>query len=390
MAKPSEDRFATVTAFVEALTGKPLTVTRGQVPAAAAAADSPSAARRVATGEAFAQTMGSGNFGDSPVNPMLATMAPATTGNPAASNTSSAASASGASRAPGAARAPVVVAAPTVDLYTGPGAVPPERRRRSAGVLAAIALAGAAVVAGAVYVATHRGDASRPDDNPARRVAATDPTRPGAPTSENRAAPGLADPGAADPKAADPKAADPKAADPKAADPKAAGPGAADPKVADPKAADPKAADPKAADPKAADPGAADPRAPDSQGARKPAPKPDPGAHKPDPRRTVQPVSAPDEGGEGNPEARDKIKEAAAALDRHEYDLAERLANAVINSPAGPKQRATARLIHGTVQCVARNDQEAAQIDLRNLESFHALKTRLLNVCRSHGILSAP
>jgi uncharacterized protein HemY len=101
-------------------------------------------------------------------------------------------------------------------------------------------------------------------------------------------------------------------------------------------------------------------------------------------------VPTPDEDGEGNAEARDKIKEAAAALDRHEYDLAERLANTVINSPAGPKQRATARLIHGTVQCVARNDQEAAQIDLRNLEGFRALKTRLLNVCRSHGVLSAP
>jgi serine/threonine-protein kinase len=352
MAKPSEERFATVTAFVEAVTGKPLTLTRGQAPAPAAAADSPSAARRVATGEAFAQTMGSGDFGDSPVNPMLGTMAPPT-GTPGASNTAGAANVSSRARAAGEARAPAVAAAPTVDLYTGPGAVRPKPHRRSAGMLAAIALAGAAVAAGAVYVAMRRGGSSsddraqtaRTDDNPDRRIAVTDPakTAGAAPASD---------------KAADPKAADPKAADPKAADPKAA--------------------DPKAADPKAAD-----------LAAGKLDPKPDPRAHsKPDPKHAVQPVSAPDE--EGDADARDKIKEATVALDRHEYDLAERLANSVINASASPKQRATARLIHGTVQCLARNDQEAAQIDLRNLEGFRALKARLLNVCRSHGVLSAP
>src|SRR5262249_41934192 len=53
MAKPSDERFATVTAFVEALTGQPLTLTRGQPAAPVPAADTPSAARRVATGEAF-------------------------------------------------------------------------------------------------------------------------------------------------------------------------------------------------------------------------------------------------------------------------------------------------------------------------------------------------
>jgi uncharacterized protein HemY len=95
-------------------------------------------------------------------------------------------------------------------------------------------------------------------------------------------------------------------------------------------------------------------------------------------------------GDDGDDAVREQLKEAAAALDRHDYDLAERLANTVVNSPAGPKQRAAARLIHGTIQCVARNDQEAAQIDLRNLERFRALRTRLLNVCRSHGVLSSP
>jgi hypothetical protein len=60
----------------------------------------------------------------------------------------------------------------------------------------------------------------------------------------------------------------------------------------------------------------------------------------------------------------------------------------VINSSASPKQRASARLIHGTVQCAARNDQEAAQIDLRALDGFRALRARLLANCRRHGMLT--
>jgi serine/threonine-protein kinase len=389
MAKPSDDRFPTVTAFVEAVTGQPLTVTRGQAPVPAAA-DSPSAARRVATGEAFAHTMGSGDFGGSPVNPMLATMAPLDTGSAsAAPGLLQDASRTAGGAAPGLpqdpARRPVVAAAPTIDLHTGPGAKPPRPRRRSAGMVAAIALAGAAVAAGAVYVAM-RG---RAPSSAEVRVGINDPVRPatGAPGSDKTAEPKTADPKAADPKAADPKAADPKAADPKAADPKAADPKAADPKAADPKAADPKAGDPKAADPKAADPKAGDPKA-----ARKLEPKPELRAHgKPDPKLAAPHAAGqPESASEGDSDARDRLKEAGAALDQHDYDLAERLANSVINSPAGPKQRATARLIHGSVQCIARNDQEAAQIDLRNLEAFHALKLRLLNVCRSHGVLSAP
>ncbi|HMG54523.1 MAG TPA: hypothetical protein VK601_13595 [Kofleriaceae bacterium] len=112
------------------------------------------------------------------------------------------------------------------------------------------------------------------------------------------------------------------------------------------------------------------------------APRAKPAVHAPPPAVEGDP--------EGDADVRDQLKRAAAALDARDYDLAERVANAVINSSqAGPKQRATARLIHGTVQCAARNDQEAAQIDLRNLDGFRALRGRLLTVCRSHGILTA-
>src|SRR5262249_56600009 len=66
MAKPSDQRFPTVSAFVEAVTGQPLTLSRGQVAPPPAAADSPSALRRVTTGEAFAPTLASVHPPDTP------------------------------------------------------------------------------------------------------------------------------------------------------------------------------------------------------------------------------------------------------------------------------------------------------------------------------------
>ena len=335
MAKPAEDRFANVAGFVEAVTGQPLTLTRGQAPAPAPVAESPSAVRRVATGEALAQTMGRGDYDGAQTHPNVATAAP----RPAGSSTTP--------------RAPATPAAPTVDLHARAAAGSPAPRRRSRGLVAAIALAGAAAAAGAMYLVMHdsraprheRVLADRPADPPDRRIAVTAPV--GHPPAEGPTSPQPVAPTPVDPKPADRKPVDPT-------------------------------------------PVEAHPTLP-----IRPAPPPAPGSHsKPDPKPPVArpPVPPPkgDGDGDGDGDVRDKLKQAAAALDRHEYDVAERLANAVINAPAGPKQHASARLIHGTVQCVARNDQEAAQIDLRNLEGFRALKARLLNVCRSHGILSAP
>jgi len=321
MAKPIDDRFPTVASFVESITGQPLTVSRAQLTTAAASVDSPSAARRVATQEAFAQTMGSGDFGGSPVNPLLATMAPAT-----------------ASSAP----PQVAPAAPTIDLHTGPRAVAAQRHRRSTGMIAAIALTGAAVAAGAVYFVMRR-----PESPGASHVATSEP-----PTTPS-------------------KPSDAKAADARAADAKAAEARAADARAADAKAADAKAADARAADAKLP-PHVTGTGVPKRVAALPPPPP--------------APPRVPDE--PGDDDARDKLKQASAALERSDYDAAERLATAVINSPGAPKQHAMARLIHGTVQCVARNDQEAAQIDLRRLENFRALRGKLLSVCRSHGIMS--
>ncbi|HEX3479305.1 MAG TPA: serine/threonine-protein kinase, partial [Kofleriaceae bacterium] len=91
MAKPSDQRFPTVSAFVEAVTGQPLTLSRAPGATPPAGADAPSARRVVTSGDAFARTMGSGNHGDSPV-----------------------------ATAPGAPRPPVAppAVAPTIDLRT--------------------------------------------------------------------------------------------------------------------------------------------------------------------------------------------------------------------------------------------------------------------------------
>lgn len=345
MAKQADERLATVSAFVEAITGQPLTLSRGPVPVPAGAAESPSAARRVATGEAFAQTMGSGDHGESPFVPIpemaaadaMRTLGPPTIDAPAAP-------ASG---------APAVT---TVDLHAprrGQGSPP----RRSTGVIAAIALAGAALAAGAMYVAMR-------DHGPTDRE----------PPSDRRPD----DPRAATATPGDPRTPAPKAPDHKAADPAAAGSNAAVPSAAG-------SAAPKAADHTASDP------------AEHGHPSPGPGSGHKDrgsTHRPAAPNATPGAGSaetEGDEDARDKLAQAAAAFDRHDYDLAERLANAVINSSAATvRQRATARMIHGTVQCAARNDQEAAQIDLRNLDGFRGLRARLIGVCRSYGILTGP
>ncbi|HEX4417361.1 MAG TPA: protein kinase [Kofleriaceae bacterium] len=382
MAKLSDDRFPNVVAFVEAITGQPLTVTRGQslapvLAAAATTGDSTHASRRVATREAFAQTMGSAAGGDVvPVGPMLATMPPVHASQPGTSIGSSVGPSVGPiAQGTANARIPASTASgpypgapagfgapmPTVDLR---GAPP---RRRPIAAIAAIAIvAASAVAAGAVYVATRK-----PPPDPTQQARIDDPAQ-----HQGTAPP------AVDPKATDPKATDPKAArhtDPLAPDPGTAKPPdttAGDMKAADPKAADPKAADPKAADPKAADPKAADPKAGKSK------------VHEPHPPAVPHtPASAGQDSG-GDPEIADKLQQAQTAIDHHDYDQAERLATTVINSTAGPRQRASARLIHGLVQCEARNDQEAAQIDLRAVQGFSAMHTRLVAACRAHGIIT--
>jgi eukaryotic-like serine/threonine-protein kinase len=378
MAKPADERFPSVTRFVEAITGQPLTLPRGQFASAPPGADSPSAARRVATGEAFDRTIGPGEAAGVATDPLLATAAQNASTTPVASRGPSDMQSLPAPRVlqdpqgphdlrgmqglqgppgtltPGAPapHATASKAAPTVDL--GPKATAEPARRLSPGVIAAIVLAGAALAGGAVFVAT------RPDDTASRTPAAQPDDR----SDRDRVA---------------------------------AGSGSAAPAVVPPPSPAP-APPPVVPVPPAPGPGSAEaPAPPVTPTAPPPDPTVAPGRPKPGPAsqpggRPKPPPPIDDEEGEeeGDDDVRQKLKQASAALERRDYDLAERLAMSVINAPAGRRQHAAARLIHGSVQCAARNDQEAAGIALRGLAGFRAMRAKLLATCRSHGILIGP
>jgi serine/threonine-protein kinase len=81
------------------------------------------------------------------------------------------------------------------------------------------------------------------------------------------------------------------------------------------------------------------------------------------------------------------LKKAQAALNSGNLDLAKRLANAVINSPANERQQARAYGIRGAIEC-ARDDEETAGIDLRNIPMrFTRIRAGLLASCHSRGYL---
>jgi serine/threonine protein kinase len=330
MAKPIADRFQTVTAFVEAVTGQPLHVTRGAFTAPTAPADSPSRAARVATHEAFAQT--AGPTSGMAIDPLLATAAPTAgqlpshlahgtrsqvgTPAPIATGTASAALST----------PPAQAAVPTV-AYTSPA-----KAKRPIGKILGIAIAALAAASGAVVLMTHGPVESH----------LTPPTPPVA--SAPPPAPVAAPPPAPAPAPPAPTPTAPVAA---------AGSGSADSKpVATVEPTRPKVHPP-----------AAHPIAPTAP----------------------PPASTPED--DGDPDTREKLQQARAALDHRNYDLAEQIANAVINNAPGAKARAAAHLVHGLVQCEARNDQEAAQIDLRSLQGFGGMRSRLLNECRKRGVV---
>jgi serine/threonine-protein kinase len=379
MAKSSDQRFASVTDFVEALTGQPLTLPRGQATAPAAATESPSAARRVASGEAFAQTMGSGDHGDSPVQPLGATVAPHAADAPRAT-----------APTPDPARSARATPALVPPVSTASGVEPPRRRRprrRAAGRL--VALVVAAVAIRGAYVAMRKpprqdhAHRARPNDAPERPdLRADEAPPPTTPTTDPQRSPGGESKSGGEPDSTEPTSVDPKPADPKSTDSRSTDSTPADSSAPAGSSHTDKPSEPKG---DARHAGSATPGSgkPDAKGHAKPDPKT--GAHP-----TPPPAPPTDDDVEGDEGVRQKLKEAAAALERREYDTAERLANAVIHSPGSPRQHASARLIHGSVQCAARNDQEAAGIDLRSLERFRVLRAKLLAVCRSHGVLTAP
>jgi len=164
MAKAPAERYATVGDFVEAMTGSPLSLVRKPKVSGAPVSSSPSQNSKNSSKDAFAQTMGSGDHGFSPVKPTLdmpvdavANTVDSQKGVP--SPVADAASASTVAQ----------IAVPTV-----PDAKRDEPRRGKGGLIAVLALAAIAIGGVAIYLAT-RG--SHEDKTIATRMPAP-PTPP--------------------------------------------------------------------------------------------------------------------------------------------------------------------------------------------------------------------
>ena len=164
MAKAPAERYATVGDFVEAMTGSPLSLVRKPKVSGAPVSSSPSQNSKNSSKDAFAQTMGSGDHGFSPVKPTLdmpvdavANTVDSQKGVP--SPVADAASASTVAQ----------IAVPTL-----PDAKRDEPRRGKGGLIAVLALAAIAIGGVAIYLAT-RG--SHEDKTIATRMPAP-PTPP--------------------------------------------------------------------------------------------------------------------------------------------------------------------------------------------------------------------
>jgi len=164
MAKAPADRYATVGDFVEAMTGSPLSLVRKPKVSGAPVSSSPSQNSKNSSKDVFAQTMGSGDHGFSPVKPTLdmpvdavANTVDSQKGVP--SPVADVASASTVAQ----------IAVPTV-----PDAKRDEPRRGKGGLIAVLALAAIAIGGVAIYLAT-RG--SHEDKTLATRMPAP-PTQP--------------------------------------------------------------------------------------------------------------------------------------------------------------------------------------------------------------------
>jgi serine/threonine-protein kinase len=113
---------------------------------------------------------------------------------------------------------------------------------------------------------------------------------------------------------------------------------------------------------------------------KKPVVKPPP-VHDPEP--------GPDEPG-GDDKIGQDLKQAEASLASGKLEAAERFANAVINASGNVRQHARAHAIRGVVMCTRHNDEERAQIDLRNIAPrFPGIRHTLIAACHAHGLLGS-
>ena len=146
MAKAPADRYATIGEFVEAMTGSPLSLVRKPKGAGAVASGSPSQNSKDSSKDAFAQTMGSGDHGFSPVKETLDMPPPVS----AVAKTVHSQKGVPVPLADVASASTVAqIAVPTI-----PDKKPEPARRGKGGVILAIALGVIALGGGAIYLAT--------------------------------------------------------------------------------------------------------------------------------------------------------------------------------------------------------------------------------------------
>jgi len=100
-------------------------------------------------------------------------------------------------------------------------------------------------------------------------------------------------------------------------------------------------------------------------------------------------VAPPPEPADGTGPGAADVVQAQRALGERNFDAAERLAGSVIVSPdTGAPQKARARMIRGIVRCVARNNEEAAGLDLKAIpRGFRQLRATLISSCQAQGYL---
>ncbi|HEY4239665.1 MAG TPA: serine/threonine-protein kinase [Kofleriaceae bacterium] len=335
MAKAREERFPTVAAFVEALTGAPLLedVNAPIVPPPAPDAGFASGSRHIANNDAFAQTMGSDP--GSAVPPISASRAVGSSTGAGALDATVAPVSATAPPAPAVAAAPVVATAPTQ--------LAPAKKHRAV-MFAAIAVAVLAV-GGLGYLLATRKPSLGTEPPPVTDREPHHATKPPAPPTNPAEIPDAA--------VVLPTPPDAAVA------------------VAPPDAVVVVAAPPDAAV-------ATTHPTPDAAVATThPTPHP-PAPHPPTPVSEDDPSS-------DDPTVAEQLQKADAALSAENFDLAERLANSTIQSSAPARQKAHAHAIRGIAAC-AHNDQEHAQADLRAIGGFPRIRARLVAACRARGV----
>jgi serine/threonine protein kinase len=353
MAKPADQRFPSVSGFVEALTGMPLAAGRPSMSAITPEVGFAGSSKRGSDQDALASTMASGEY----------TPPPRTANVPIVPSPS------------------VRGSSPTVDSVSArpvaglggaetsiAGTPVPVPKKRTGLIIALIA--GAAVAAGIVVFAT-RGSSEPPPATTRPTVAVVTPKTGAANTDVVKTDIARSDAVKTDVATTEVASSDATKTDTVMTD--VAPPDAAksDAAKADPAKTDAAKADAaKAAGAKAEAAKAAAAKAAAAKAAASSTPVEDPDG----------PAS------EDDVTSKQNLENAERSFASKDYMAAERFAKAVINAASSrPKFIAHAAAIKGMVECAKNHNAEGAKIQLRALHRFPAMRKRLLASCRADG-----